>query len=458
MVNNADNSGNAGGVDNSDDAGDAPSTVRVGVLGCGTVGGCLINLLQRDAAHIEARTGLRFEVTRVAVRDLGAKRLVQLADGVLTTDAKALVAAPDVDVVVETIGGIDPAGALVGTALAAGKPVVTANKELIAAAGRELFKVASANCVDLAFEAAVGAGIPLISALRQALVGESVNQLIGIVNGTTNFILTKMTEEGASYADVLSEAQMLGYAEADPTADVEGSDAGAKAAILAMMAFGADVVASDVYQEGISHLRPADIEAARRMGHVIKLLAIVERVADGDGADPAATEIELRVHPTMVPNDHPLAAVRDSFNSVFLQGQAVGDMMLYGRGAGGYPTASAVIGDLIGVSNNLLNGVCDRLPTLSPVVVRPIGETFSAYHMSMSVTDAPGVLAVVAGVFGQHDVSIRSMEQTATDSSSAHLEFITHRACEADVRATLREVGELAQVHSVGTPIRVIGD
>ncbi len=459
--------------------------IRVGVLGCGTVGGSLIDLLQRDRNHIAARTGLKFDVTKVAVRDLAAQRSVELPDGVLTTDVAAVVNASDVDVVVETIGGTNPAADAVMTALRAGKPVVTANKELLAAAGKELFEAAAAGGVDLAFEASVAAGIPLISALRQTLVGERVTRLMGIVNGTTNFILTKMTEEDAGYDDVLAEAQRLGYAEADPTADVEGADAAAKAAILAMMAFGADVTANDVYTEGIAKLRPSDIAAARRMGHVIKLLAVVEQVetAPADTGSAAEFAVEARVHPTMVPADHPLAAVRDSFNAVFLQGEAVGDLMLYGRGAGGYATASAVLGDLIMVATNLTNKVRDRLPNLVEFPVKPIGETVSAYHVSMSVLDAPGVLAVVAGVFGEHDVSIGSMEQTAVtqvesapehDSPdaqrgadaaampaavpSAHLEFITHRAREADVQATLRALSGLAQVHSVGTPIRVIGD
>ena len=443
-------------------------TIRVGVLGCGSVGGSLIDLLQRDAAHIAARTGLNFEITRVGVRDTKTKRSVDLPDGVFTSDTAALAVAEDVDVLVEVMGGVDPAGDLMRSALRAGKPVVTANKELLAASGKELFETARDAGVDLAFEAAVAAGIPLISALRQTLSGERITRLMGIVNGTTNFILTKMTEEDADYADVLAEAQRLGYAEADPAADVEGFDAGAKAAILAMVAFGANVTADDVYVEGINKLSLADIAAARGMGHVIKLLAVVERVE----SDSDSFGVEVRVHPTMVPLDHPLASVRDSFNAVFIEGEAVGELMLYGHGAGGYATASAVLGDLIRVATNLTNKVSDRLPELVNVPVKPIGESSSAYHVPMSVLDAPGVLAVVAGVFGEHNVSIRSMQQTAAsvemlESSAeqaaqplglAHLEFITHRAREDDVQDTLRSLADLVQVHSVGTPIRVIGD
>ena len=426
---------------------DSP-TVRVGVLGCGTVGGSLIKLISDDAAAIAARTGVRLEVTRVAVRNLSASRAVDLPSGVLTRDPYAVVNDPEVDVVVETIGGIEPARQLILDALKAGKPVITANKELVANVGAELFEAAAAGGVDLLFEAAVAGGIPLIRTLRESLVGERLRRVMGIVNGTTNYILTKMTEDGADYADVLADAQRLGYAEADPTADVEGHDAGAKAAILAMVAFGARVVAGDVYQEGISRLQPADIDAARAMGHVIKLLALAELDAG---------EISVRVHPVMVPVSHPLAAVRDSFNAVFLEGEAVDDLMLYGRGAGGFPTASAMLGDLIGASLNLQRGVSDGLGAITDARIRPIDETSSAFYLQLDVVDAPGVLAAVAGVFGDHGVSIRSMEQEG-HGSTAHLVFITHRAREADMQATIDDLRELAQVHDVGALIRVIGD
>lgn len=424
------------------------SPVRVGVLGCGTVGGSLIQLISSDAAAIAARTGVHLEVTRVAVRNLSASRSVDLPPGVLTRDPHAVVNDPEIDVVVETIGGIEPARQLILDALKAGKPVVTANKELVANVGAELFEAAAAGGVDLLFEAAVAGGIPLIRTLRESLVGERLHRVMGIVNGTTNYILTKMTEDGADYADVLADAQRLGYAEADPTADVEGHDAGAKAAILATVAFGARVVAGDVYQEGISGLQPADIDAARAMGHVIKLLAMAE-LDDG--------EISVRVHPVMVPVGHPLAAVRDSFNAVFLEGEAVGDLMLYGRGAGGFPTASAMLGDLIGASLNLQRGVSDGLGGMIDARIRPIDETSSAFYLHLDVVDAPGVLAAVASVFGDHGVSIRSMEQEG-QGSTAHLVFITHRAREADMQATINGLRNLAEVRDVGALIRVIGD
>ena len=439
-------------VDAPADAAGESRPLRVGILGCGNVGAALVAILVRDRVHLAGRTALDFEVTRVAVRNLSAERTVELAEGVLTRDSDSLVVADDVDVVVEAMGGIEPARHLVAAALRAGKPVVTANKELIANVGEELFALASTNGVDLAFEAAVAGGIPLIGVLRNSLIGERITRVMGIVNGTTNYILTRMTEDGADYADVLGEAQRLGYAEADPTADVEGFDAGAKAAILAMTAFGAKVVAGDVHQEGISSIGTGDIAAAARMDHVIKLLAVAER-QNG--------EIAVRVHPAMVPVGHPLASVRDAFNAVFLEGAAVDDLMMYGRGAGGFPTASAMLGDLITVSQNLHRGVCDGFGPLTAARLRPIDETFTAYHLQFDVTDKPGVLAAVAGIFGEHGVSIRSVEQTTRAGAAddiAHLEFITHRAREADVASTLRDVRELDAVRRIGNAIRVIGE
>ena len=424
------------------------SVLRIGILGCGTVGGALIRLIETDADRIAARTGVRLEVARVAVRNLSAERDVNLPPDSFTRDPASVVNSPDIHLVVETIGGIEPARQLVIDSLKSGKPVVTANKELVANVGQELFEAASAGGVDLFFEAAVGGGIPLIRVLRESLAGERITRVMGIVNGTTNFILTKMTEEGAEYADVLAEAQQLGFAEADPTADVEGSDAAAKAAILATIAFGAKVVGGDVYQEGISRISPSDIAAASHMGHVIKLLAVAE--CDSE-------EVAVRVHPTMVPEHHPLASVRDSFNAVFLEGSEVGDLMLYGRGAGGGPTASAILGDVISAARNLQQGVSNDVGVLAELAIRPIDETASAFYLQLDVEDKPGVLAVVASVFGHHGVSIRSMEQRG-QGTTAHLVFITHQAREADVQATLRDLRDLNEVKDIGALIRVIGD
>ena len=422
--------------------------VRVGLLGCGNVGAALVDLVRKRADDIEARTGLRLEVARVAVRSTTKERGVELADGVLTHDAAGLVDDPDVDVVVEVIGGIEPARELILAAIKAGKPVVTANKELLANVGAELFTAAENAGVDLLFEAAVGGGIPFIRPLRESLAGEEIRRVMGIVNGTTNYILTRMTEAGVDYADALAEAQGLGYAENDPTADVEGFDAAAKAAIIATIAFGRRVVAGDVYNEGISAITPADIAYAAKMGYVVKLLAIAER---HNGA------LGVRVHPAMVPSSHPLASVRDSFNAVFVEGDAVGELMFYGRGAGGFPTASAVLGDLVDAAVNRHKGGHGSIGTLGKAVLRPIDEVESAYYLNLDVFDRPGVLAAVAGVFGRHDVSIRSMEQEGL-GGEARLVFITHMAREASVQATLRDLHHLDAVDRITSVLRVIGN
>ena len=426
------------------------SPVRVGVLGCGNVGGGLVQLLTTDADAIAERTGLRLELTRIAVRNTAKERGVPLPDGCLTHDAHAVVNDPEVDVVVEVIGGIEPARSLILEALKAGKPVVTANKELLANVGAELFEAAATAGRDLLFEAAVAGAIPIIRPLRESLAGEQISRLMGIVNGTTNYILTRMTEEGASYADALADAQSLGFAERDPTADVEGFDAGAKAAILASIAFGQKVVAGDVYREGIAGVSSADIAFAQRLGYVVKLLAIAER-------DEASGEVAVRVHPAMLPRSHPLAAVRDSFNAVFIEGAAVGQLMLYGRGAGGLPTASAVLGDLIDAAHNLRSGTSGRPLVFGRSAIRPIDEMASQYYLNLEVADRPGVLAAVAKVFADHGVSIRSMEQDGL-GEEARLVFITHTAKERDMQATLADLHHLDAVDRIGSLLRVIGE
>jgi homoserine dehydrogenase len=437
-----------------------PERVRIGLLGCGNVGAALVELIEGRRDAIAARTGVLLEVTRVAVRSLAKERPVVLPDGVLTLDAAGLVVDPDVDLVVEVIGGIEPARELVLAALKAGKPVVTGNKELLANVGADLFAAAAEAGVDLLFEAAVAGGIPFIRPLRESLAGERIDRIMGIVNGTTNFILTRMTEEGASYADALSEAQSLGYAERDPTADVEGHDAAAKAAIIASIAFGVRVVAGDVYDEGISRVTAADIEYAAKMGYVVKLLAIAEQhEAPAHGVDAApghGGEVAVRVHPAMVPKDHPLASVRDSFNAIFVEGAAVGDLMFYGRGAGGTPTASAVLGDVIDAAVNRTRNSHATIGALAKARIRPIDEVESAYYLNLDVFDRPGVLAAVAGVFGDHDVSIRSMEQEGL-GGEARLVFITHVAREAAVQATIRDLHHLDAVDRITSVLRVVG-
>jgi homoserine dehydrogenase len=433
--------------------------VRVGLLGCGNVGGPLAELLRAHADEIAERTGLRVVVTRVAVRSASKERSIAFPDGVLTTDAADVVTDPGIDVVVEVIGGIEPARELILAALRSGKPVVTGNKELLANCAAELFQAAEEAGKDLLFEAAVAGGIPLIRPLRESLVGERIQRVLGIVNGTTNYILTKMTEEGADYGEALAEAQRLGYAERDPTADVEGFDAGAKAAIIASIAFGAWVVAGDVYHEGISGVTPSDIEYARKLGYVVKLLAIAEK--DDAGA------IGVRVHPAMVPTTHPLASVRDSYNAVFVEGEAVENLMFYGRGAGGFPTASAVLGDLLDAAANLRKGAHASMGSLAKAEIRPIDDACSEYYLNLEVADEPGVLAAVAGVFGRHGVSIRAMEQEGggpgvgappgLNEDEARLVFITHTAVERDVQSTLRDLRELDAVKQVVSVLRVIG-
>ncbi len=427
--------------------------IKVGVLGCGNVGAALVALVAGRSDDIATRTGVRLEVARVAVRSLTRERPVQLADDVLTRDAAEVVVDPSIDVIVEVIGGIEPARELILAALGAGKPVVTANKELLANHGAELYAAAAAAEVDLLFEAAVAGGIPILRPLRESLVGEDVRRIMGIVNGTTNYILTQMSDHGASYAEALTQAQQLGYAERDPTADVEGFDAGAKAAILASIAFGAKVVAGDVYHEGISAITPADIAYAARLGYVVKLLAVAELVAVDGGPD----EVAVRVHPAMVPAEHPLAGVRDSFNAVFVEGASVGDLMFYGRGAGGDPTGSAVLGDLVDAAVNLERKTHARVGTLVRRPIRPIDELHSSYYVNLDVVDRPGVLRAVAEAFERHGVSIRSLEQEGVDAD-ARLVFITHRAREADVQRTLADLRELDVIHAITSVLRVVGD
>ncbi len=424
------------------------NVVRIGVLGFGNVGSALVQLVQRQSAAIERSTGICLEVTRVAVRNMSKTRDVELPVGMLTRNAADVVDDPNVDIIVELIGGIEPARELILTALGKGKPVVTGNKELLATLGAELYEAADRHGVDLLFEAAVAGGIPIIRPLRESLRGEPIRRVMGIVNGTTNYILTKMTEDGANYNDALADAQRLGFAERDPTADVEGYDAGAKAAIIASIAFGTKVVAGDVYHEGISNITAGDIAMAKRLNHTIKLLAICEQ-------DAESYEVTVRVHPALVPNTHPLASVRDSYNAVFVEGDAVGSLMFYGRGAGGLPTASAVLGDLIDAAVNLRNGSHAPIGTFGRAQTRGIDDTVAQYQLALVVADRPGVLATVAGVLASHGISVRTAEQDGS-GPSATLVFITHSAREADMQATVRELRTLDVVTSVSGLLRVI--
>ncbi len=431
----------------------APSServVRIAVLGCGNVGAALVAILAERAEALAVQSGARLEVAGIAVHDVTRARDPHVPVELLTDDAAALVADPSVDVVVELVGGVTPADQWVRAALEAGKPVVTANKALLASPeGVALRSLAHRQGVDLLYEAAVAGAIPLIRALRESLTGERIHRVMGIVNGTTNFILTKMSEQGADYADVLAEAQSLGLAEKDPTADVEGYDAAAKAAILAGVAFGYDVAGSEVMREGITAVRAVDVEFAERLGYAVKLLAIVERI--GDDA------LSVRVHPAMVPRSHPLAGVRDAFNAVFIEGEAAGELMLYGQGAGGLPTASAVVGDLIDAVRNRQAGTTAPTPERMPARLLPEDDLCAQYYVSVDVVDRSGVLAAVTKVFGDHDVSIRSMEQEG-HAGDARLLFVTHVAREGDVRATLAALADLDAVEEIGGVMRIIGD
>jgi homoserine dehydrogenase len=423
--------------------------VRIGVIGHGTVGAAFVKLVKQQSDTIAARSGVRLEIARVAVRSTATHAGSLVAD-VLTQDADFVVSDPTVDLVVELMGGIDEARTLILKALASGKPVVTANKALIATHGAELFAAADKSGIDLLFEAAVCGGIPLIRPLRESLRGEPIRRVLGIVNGTTNYILTKMSEDGASYADALAGAQQLGYAEADPTADVEGLDAAAKISIIASIAFGANVVAGDVYSEGITKITAADIAIAHRLGYAVKLLAIAE-------LEKSSGSVSVRVHPAMVPHHHPLASVRDAFNAVVVDGEASGSLMFYGRGAGGDPTASSVLGDVIDAAINLNKGAHATLGVLTKAKLLPMAQTSCEYLIPLEVADKPGVLHAVTGIFANNNVSIRAAEQDGI-GSGARLVFLTHMANEAAVQACIAQLRNLDVVMHVGALLRVIAD
>ncbi|MCE6997925.1 homoserine dehydrogenase [Saccharothrix sp. S26] len=425
--------------------------IRVALLGCGTVGTEVVRLLTDQAADLTARVGAPIELAGIAVRRPNKHRDVPAE--LLTTDAEALVTSADVDVVVEVIGGIEPARTLLLAALRGGKSVVTANKALLAEHSAELFEASDASGADLYFEAAVAGAIPLLRPLRESLAGDRITRVMGIVNGTTNFILSGMDSTGASYAETLEEATRLGYAEADPTADVDGFDAASKAAILASLAFHSRVTAADVHREGIAQVSAADIAAAKALGRTVKLLAICERVAHDEGEG-----ISVRVHPAMIPTSHPLASVHGAFNAVFVEADAAGEMMFYGQGAGGAPTASAVLGDLVAVARNRVHrGRGPRESAYANLPVRPMGQTPTRYHISLDVADRAGVLSQVAAVFAEHDVSIAAVRQEGR-VDDASLVIVTHAATDAALRSTVDKIGGLPVVREVVSVMRVEGE
>jgi homoserine dehydrogenase len=424
--------------------------VRLALLGCGTVGREVVRLLHEQADDLRARVGAPLHLVGIAVRRIGRDRGNLPVDrSLFTTDALGLIKREDVDVVVEVVGGIEPARTWLVEALRAGKSVVTANKALLAEDGATLHEAAAEGNADLYYEAAVAAAIPLLRPLRESLHGDRIRRVTGIVNGTTNFILSRMDAVGSSFHEALEEATALGYAEADPTADVEGFDAAAKAAILASLAFHTRVRAADVHREGITEVTAADVASARAMGRVIKLLCVASA---SDGA------VSVRVHPAMIPRSHPLASVNDVYNAVFVEAEAAGELMFYGRGAGGAPTASAVIGDIVAVARNRLAGV--RAPSESNYAdlrIRPMGEVLTRYHVSMDVADRAGVLAAVAGVFAKHDVSIQTVRQEGR-GDDATLVVVTHSAPDAALASTVEDLRRLDVVRAVTSVMRVEGE
>lgn len=427
--------------------------LKVAVLGCGSVGSQVVRLLDEQAGDLAARVGAPVELAGVAVRRLDAPREVEVPEGLLTTDATGLVTRDDVDLVIEVIGGIEPARSLILAALEAGKSVVTANKALLAEDGPTLFEAAEKHGRDLYFEAAVAGAIPIVRPLRESLAGDRVTRVLGIVNGTTNFILDKMDTSGAGFAEALEEAQELGYAEADPTADVEGFDAAAKAAILASLAFHSRVTAADVHREGIAEVTAADVASAREMGSVVKLLAICELRA-GPGGDEA---VAVRVHPAMIPASHPLASVREAYNAVFVESEAAGQLMFYGPGAGGAPTASAVLGDLVTVARNHRVGTRGAGESAyADRTVLPMGETVTRYHVAIDVDDRAGVLAAVATAFAEHGVSIQTVRQEGRDAD-AQLVVVSHEATDAQLAATVEMLRGMEIVREVTSVMRVEG-
>ncbi len=420
--------------------------ISVGMLGCGIVGSAVARTMESHAAEIADRVGARLEIRKVAVRNVGKERDVPLDKSLFTNDATEVIRDPQIQILVEVMGGIEPARTLILDAMRSGKHVVSANKELIGTLGRELFDEAEASNVDFFFEASVAGGIPIIRPLKESLSGEKVDRVMGILNGTTNYILTRMTEEGMEFDQALAEAERLGYSELDPTADIEGFDAAAKLSILASIAFNARVVAGDVYREGITHVSARDIAFARNLGYAVKLLAIAEALNG---------EIALRVHPAMIPETHPLASVRENLNAIFIEGQQVGELMFYGRGAGGPPTSISVVGDVVGVARHMVSGGRGVGPVYTqPARIRPMDQTYSQYYVLLEVADKPGVLAQVASKFSDNDVSIKSVWQEGY-GDEASLVMVTHTALEQNVQSLLSALRTLEDVKAVTSSMRV---
>jgi homoserine dehydrogenase len=428
--------------------------IRVGLLGLGTIGTGVVQVFQQNADVIRERLGVDLTLVRIADLDIVTDRGVTLAPGILTADAEAVIAGPDIDIVIELIGGYEPARSFVLRAIAAGKHVVTANKALLALHGDEIFSAAAARGVSVMFEASVGCGIPIISAIKENLCANHFRSIFGILNGTCNYILTRMTNEGAEFAEVLQDAQSRGYAEADPTFDVEGIDTAHKLALLVSLCFGTRIQFDDIYTEGISGISALDIQFARQFGYKIKLLAISK--ADNG-------QVEARVHPTMIPLNYPLADVDGVFNAVRLLGDFVGPVMLYGRGAGREATASAVMGDVMAIARNLRAGSGPRTPGLGccpefvrDLPIKPMTDIIGQYYLRFAALDRPGVLAQVSGILGSYDISIASMMQPERQIGGAvPIVIMTHEAREADIRHALGEIDNLPVISQPSRFIRI---
>lgn len=428
-------------------------SLRVGMLGCGVVGSEVARLMIANQEDLAARSGAGLEIVKIGIRNL-ARAHQGIDPQLFTTDLNSIVSDPEIDLVIEVMGGIEPAHSLILSAMENGKAVVTANKALLAKHGAELFHASDEADVDFYYEAAVAGAIPILRPLAESLVGDRVQRVMGIINGTTNYILTKMHETGASFDSALSEAQSLGYAEADPTADIESFDAAAKAAILAGLAFHTQVTDEDVYREGITHITADDVWVAKEMGFVIKLLAIAE-ANEVHGSEEET--ISVRVHPTMLPKTHPLASVREAFNAVFVQCESAGELMFYGRGAGGTPTASAILGDLVAVARNRIEGSLGPTETdYADLDIAPMGSTKTRYLIRLEVTDIPGVLAAVATTVANNGVSILTVRQDGR-GADAELTVLTHIATEAALSQTVTQLAELDAVKDVLSVIRVEG-
>ena len=426
-------------------------TLKIGILGLGTVGCGTYEVLTRNAELIAKRAGCRLEIAAIATKTPGRKRPIPINQNLVSNDVATVLDNPEIEIVAELIGGVSPARDYVLRALKNGKSVVTANKELIAKHGPEIRAAADAANVDFLFEGSVAGGIPIIKPLRESLAGNDIGELMGILNGTTNFILSKMTQEGANYAEVLAEAQSLGYAEADPTSDVEGYDALYKLAILAGIAFDTPIELRDIYRDGITHLTAHDIEYATELGYVIKLIALAKRHANG--------ELELRVHPTLLPEKHPLASVQGSFNAVFIRADAVGEVMFYGPGAGAGPTGSAVVGDLIEAAKNRCRGVknIDHAPEKA-APIRDFAEVDTRFCVRMQVEDKPGTIAKIAGIFGEKGVSIESIVQRKSDGEVAEIFWMSHHTSQRAMARSLGEFNRLDVVRAVSSVLRVEGE